>query len=70
MAQSDADSLRMDLAEVQTTEAALRSTLGDTEGQVRRLPQHLQTKSVAFSQDFHRLNRQGWLKGGMQHDTS
>ena len=36
MAQSEADSLRMDLAEAQTTEAALRSTLGDTEGQVRR----------------------------------
>ena len=36
VAQSEADSLRMDLAEAQTTEAALRSTLGDTEGQVRR----------------------------------
>ena len=41
VAQSEADMLRMDLAEAQTTEAALRSTLTDTEGQVRRSPWHL-----------------------------
>lgn len=34
VAQSEADALRMELAEVQTSEASLRSTLNDTEGQV------------------------------------
>ena len=34
VAQSEADSLRMDLAEAQTSEATLRSTLDETEGQV------------------------------------
>ena len=34
MAQSETDSLRMELAEAQTNEAALRSALDETEGQV------------------------------------
>ena len=34
VAQSEADSLRMDLAMSQTSEAALRATLHETEGQV------------------------------------
>ena len=49
VAQSEADSLRMDLAEAQTAEAALRTTLCDTEGQVRSLPWHMQTKSAKSS---------------------